>query len=233
MRIALLEDDAAQAEAMQEWLEGAGYVCVHYPDASGFLRGFRRESFDLAILDWELPVSSGIEVLRWVRDNADWPIPIVFVTARDTERDIVQALEQGADDYITKPLSPQVALARIRALGRRVGAELPENGVLVSDWFRVDCGAGVVEQDGQRIDLTEKECRLALMLLNNIGRLLSRDHLLERVWGVQSKITTRTVDTHMSRLRQKLGLLPEKGWRLKAVYHHGYRLERLAEPPHP
>ncbi len=229
MRIALLEDDPVQAVVLKGWLEAVDHACQHFVDARSFQRGFRRESFDLLIMDWELPESSGIEVLRWVREYADWHIPVLFVTARDSERDIVYALEQGADDYMTKPVSRSVTLARINALARRAGGAARDDSILEMGAYRIDRRSGIITHAGRSVDLTEKEFKLAVMLFGNIGRLLSRDHLLETVWGLQAGIATRTVDTHMSRLRQKLRLTPEEGWRLKAVYHHGYRLERVPE----
>lgn len=227
MRIALLEDDEPQLKLVQHWLETANHACHPHQDAEGFQREVRRTSFDLLLIDWELPVSSGIEVLRWVRREVDWPIPVIFMTARDGEQDIVEALDAGADDYIVKPASQAVTLARINALARRLGGgqrPLQEFGPVT-----IDRQQGEIRLNGNRAELTEREYRLAEMLFNNIGRIISRDHLLESIWGISATIATRTVDTHISRLRQKLQLTPEYGWQLKAIYQHGYRLERLAQ----
>jgi DNA-binding response OmpR family regulator len=227
MRIAFLEDDLPQAEVLKDWLTDAKHCCRHYTTARSFRKEARRESYDLLILDWELPESSGIEVLRWVRNHEDWRIPILFVTHRDSERDIVQALSEGADDYMTKPVSRAVTLARINALARRSGATTKPNGNLQFGAFRIATADNRITHAGEVIALTEKEYRLALMLFTNIGRLLSRNHILDTVWGAGPDLSTRTVDTHISRLRRKLMLIPENGWRLKAVYHHGYRLEKV------
>jgi DNA-binding response OmpR family regulator len=231
VRIAILEDDLDQANLVKLWLEGAGHVCHIYPDAAGFQKDMRRGSFDLLVLDWELPVSSGLEVLKWLRHNSDWDLPVLFTTVRDSEEDIVTALEEGADDYMIKPLSKAVALARVHALGRRsrTGKQSEVKKFSVGD-FTIDLKDGSILHGDEPVDLTEREFKLAIMLFNNIGRLISRDHLLETVWGITSQVATRTVDTHVSRLRQKLQLLPEKGWHLKAVYQHGYRLEQMDDP---
>lgn len=229
MRIAFLEDDLPQAEVIKEWLTAAEHRCRHYTTARSFRKEVRRESHDLLILDWELPESSGLEVLRWVRGQGDWKIPILFMTHRDSERDIVQALTEGADDYMTKPVSREVTLARINALARRSHEAYKTEGSLQVGDYHIATAENRVTHAGKPIALTEKEYRLALMLFTNIGRLLSRNHILETVWGAGPGLSTRTVDTHISRLRRKLTLMPENGWRLKAVYHHGYRLERFAE----
>lgn len=231
MRIAFLEDDLAQAEVIQSWLHAAGHSCRHFGKANLFLRDFRRESYDLLILDWELPESSGIEVLRDVRAQGDWRVPVLFMTNRDSESDIVQALAEGADDYMTKPVSREITLARINALSRRsqpaaVGDQPQQYG-----GYRFNPVNKNLTHDGEPVELTEREYQLASMLFANLGRLLSRNHMLEEIWGVGPALTTRTVDTHISRLRRKLALLPENGWRLKAVYQHGYRLERIADSP--
>ena len=230
MRIAFLEDDPAQAEMIKGWLSSATHACEHFPEARRFLTMNRRESYDLVILDWELPESSGLEVLSWIRDHEDWHIPVLFVTHRDSERDIVQALSAGADDYMTKPVSREVMLARIKALSRRYERAGGSKDLLEVGGFRIDRDRNTITRHGEAVELTEKEYQLALMLFTNVGRLLSRDHMLSTVWGVGPGLATRTVDTHISRLRRKLALLPEHGWRLKSVYQHGYRLEQVTLP---
>jgi DNA-binding response OmpR family regulator len=227
LRIAILEDDSDQADLLSVWLEEGGYSCHSFGDASAFQRQFHRQTFDLLIFDWELPKSSGIDALRWVRANSDWKIPVLFVTRREREEDIVYALEQGADDYMTKPVSRAITLARVRALARRSGVVKDETELVEHGDLRVDLENATVLRGGVPLELTDREARLAVTLFGNLGRLLSRDYLLESVWGLVPGIPTRTLDTHISRLRQKLGLTPDLGWQLKAVYQHGYRLEKL------
>lgn len=229
MRIAYLEDNPAQAEVLIDWLTEAGYNCRHYADVPAFFKEVRRESFDLFVLDWELPGTSGIEVLKRIRSQVDWDAPVLFITQRDGNDDIVLALETGADDYIVKPISKNVTLARIKALLRRSNRDEKKGTTLEYGAYRIQTQEGLITVSGVPIELTEKEYQLALMLFSNVGRLLSRDHMLEMVWGVGPGLATRTVDTHISRLRRKLALAPENGWRLKAIYHHGYRLERVSQ----
>ena len=123
MRIALLEDDVSQAGIVELWLSEAGHSCQHFETGKSFIKGIINESFDLLILDWVLPDMNGDEVLSWVRDNINWHIPVLFVTMRDDETDIVAALEAGADDYMIKPVKQMEMLARINALGRRSMAQ--------------------------------------------------------------------------------------------------------------
>jgi DNA-binding response OmpR family regulator len=228
MRIALLEDDLSQADLVRLWLAGAGHTVHMFPRSRELLRTLARESFDIYILDWELPDTPGIEVLGWLRRNIAEPVPVLFATARDAEEDIVAALKGGADDYVVKPLRKQELLARVDALGRRARAATPRAERLEAGDIVIDVGRRVVTRRGEAVDLTQKDFDLAVFLFRNIGQLVSRGHILESVWGRSADLNTRTVDTHVSRLRSKLGLTPEHGWRLAAIYQHGYRLEPLA-----
>ena len=229
MRIALLEDDPEQAHYMQAWLAAAGHVCIHFTLGEKFLRAGVTDSFDLLVLDWLLPDINGDEVLLKLREQYDWHMPVLFVTGRDSEQDVVYALEQGADDYMIKPIKPLEMLARITALGRRAGMQDAKNEVFEVGAYGVDNARHSITRDGQPLELTHKEFDLAVFLLRNVGRLISRKHIMESVWGQRSDLNTRTVDTHISRIRGKLGLIPDNGWRLSAVYQHGYRLERIDE----
>jgi two-component system, OmpR family, response regulator RegX3 len=226
MRIAYLEDDKVQSGVMKEWLEAEGYVCRVFDNADAFMHELRHETYDLLIMDWELPGKSGVEVLSWLRGEREWDLPVFFITHRDGERDIIEALEKGADDYLAKPVNREVMLARVKALVRRHSAR--RDLIRISD-FTLNKESKTLTLKEVPIEMTEKEFQLAWMLFSNIGRLLSRDHLLESIWGFGPGLMTRTVDTHISRLRRKLGLTPENGWRLKAVYHQGYRLEQLRD----
>jgi DNA-binding response OmpR family regulator len=230
MRIACLEDDPVQSGVLKEWLESEGYACHTFGNADAFAKNLRHESYDLLIMDWELPNSSGIELLTWVRNELEWDTPVFFITHRDSETDIVEALEKGADDYLAKPVTREVTLARVKALARRHTGYGVKKDSLEINGLKLIKETKQIWLEGELLETTEKEFQLAWMLLTNIGRLLSRDHLLESVWGLGPELMTRTVDTHISRLRRKLGFVPENGWRLKAVYHQGYRLEQLPAP---
>lgn len=227
MRIALLEDDKHQSDVMRVWLEAAGHEIQAFYDGASFREGMPEGDFDLAIMDWILPDTSGIDLLEWLRKELNWTAPAIFVTQRDEERDIVEALQKGADDYMIKPIRPLEMLARITAVTRRIPAPRETSDVLEFGEFRITPSSRRIERNGEMLELTHKEFDLTLFLFRNLGRLLSRSSILENVWGTKADLNTRTVDTHVSRIRNKLELHPDQGWKLSAVYQHGYRLERL------
>lgn len=233
MRVAVLEDDQAQAELLASWIRASGHEPYSFATGESFKNALKRDTYDLLLMDWNLPDTSGLDVLQWVRDNIDWHIPVLFTTSRDNERDVVYALENGADDYMTKPMRRAETLARIRALERRLSGQLEEPDILSMPPYRIDPGNRRISRDGEELSLTQREFDLALFLFRNAGRLLSRSYILENVWGHKGELNTRTVDTHVSRVRSKLGIGPANGWRLSAVYHHGYRLESLHNPSNP
>ncbi|MFO8024689.1 response regulator transcription factor [Thiohalophilus sp.] len=228
MRIALVEDDSAMAELLSLWLEEAGHECLGYQEGQDFLRRARHESFDVVLLDWFLPNLSGEEVLARLKRQPDWDTPIIFVTARDSQEDMVRMLNQGADDYLVKPIHQPVLLARINAVTRRSNKSSQQDALTLNE-FTIDPDSRVITRYGEPVKLTEKEFKLVILLFHNVGRMLSRDHILSSVWGYDASLNTRTVDTHISRIRKKLELFPEQGWRLSSIYHQGYRLEQI--PP--
>lgn len=230
MHIALLEDDIDQAALLNQWLRDAGHTTTHYPDADSFHRGTQSETFDLYVLDWLLPKSSGIGVLKQLRAREPNGAPVLFVTVRDEESCIVEALQHGADDYMIKPIRRSEMLARIEALARR-RLNLAVESLSVPP-YEFDLEQHRVTMDGEPLQLTTREFELALFLFRRTGQIVSRAHLLESVWGSgHSAMNTRTVDTHISRLRNKLRLKEVRGWKLSSVYQHGYRLERAEQEP--
>src|SRR5262245_54296801 len=231
-RIAVLEDDASQAKLLQHWIASQGWICRHFERGEDILRTLLRDTYDLVILDWRVPDLSGEEVLRALRKSIREPLPVLFTTGRDREEDIVHALKAGADDYLIKPLRRMEFLARVEVLLRRsraLGRDVEE--LVVVGEIRIDPLGRTLHKDGSLIDLTQKEFEMAMLLFRSVGRLLSRSYLLDTVWGISADVSTRTVDTHASQLRTKLGLYPESGWRLSAVYQHGYRRERMSAQP--
>lgn len=232
MKIALIEDDAIQSKPICAWLEGAGNDCHCFEKCQDFLTALdENNSYDMLLLDWELPDRSGLELLRWIRTNTGHNLPVMFLTCRDDEEDIVTALKSGADDYLVKPAREKELLARIEAVSRRMrhphGA--PSNYTIGP--FEVDPHSRQLHKNGQPLTLTQKEFSLAQYLLGNLGQLVTRQELLEKVWQQSASLNTRTVDTHISRLRRKLELFPEQGWHLTAVYQYGYRLDWLGSEP--
>jgi DNA-binding response OmpR family regulator len=233
LRIAMLEDDPDQAELVRLWLEEAEHSVVEYERGSDFLRGVRRDTFDLFLLDWMLPDISGIDVLQKLRDDFKDTTPVMLATVRQEERDIVKALEAGADDYLVKPVRRRELIARLNAIVRRAGNPTAEAEIFRAAPYTMDLRHQTVRLHGEPIALTNREFDLAMFLFRHADRAVSRSHILESVWGIDdSEVTTRTVDTHISRLRRKLRLGEENGWKLSAIYQHGYRLEQV-EPPDP
>lgn len=227
MRIAVLEDDVDQAELISLWLKTEGHICHHFQRAALFQKNVSHESYDLIVLDWELPESSGIEVLQWIREQKGWELPVLFTTVRDEEEDIVRALTSGADDYIVKPLSQSVTLARVNTLLRRFHKGQQDTQEIEIGQYMINSANSSIIMNGEALNLTDREFKLAKVLFSQVGDIVSRGYILETVWGISADIDTRTVDTHISRIRQKLKLLPENGWQIKAIYQHGYRLERV------
>ncbi|PIE42766.1 MAG: DNA-binding response regulator [Gammaproteobacteria bacterium] len=227
MKIALLEDELDQAENLRQLLGEKNHSCEHFVTGQSFLYAVTHNSYDLLIMDWQVPDAEGPDILRQIRQQLNWHIPVLFLTQRDQEQDIVHALESGADDYLVKPPRPNELLARLTALLRRIGTDEQEVETIKRGPFELDLKARTILCHGEAIPLTDKDFELTAFLFQNIGRLLSRDYLLESVWGVKGSINTRTVDTHMSRLRRKLKINPENGFRIRTVYQHGYRLEEV------
>jgi len=225
VRIALLEDEPAQAELLRSWLTEAGYHCYVFTTGEAMLRALGSDSFDLMIFDWELPGMNGIEVTHRVRERCGRNPPILFVTSRHQEKDVVEGLAAGADDYMTKPARRLELFARLQALTRRT-AQVNDDALEFPP-YRFLSDQHAVKIGGETVQLTTKEYQLAEFLFRNAGRLLSRGHILESVWGLRHDLNTRTVDTHVSLVRHKLAIDPARGWRLATIYRHGYRLERF------
>ena len=227
MRIAILEDDPDQLALLRRWITDDGHDVHAYVSGREAMKMAGRESFDLFMLDWQVPDVTGAEVLMWVRANVSKSVPVLFVTVRDSEQDIVFALEHGADDYMVKPVRRQELLARVHALLRRAYPS-EEKKLLSFPPFEIDTQRNEVRKDGGKIDLTPKEFELTVTLFRNLGRLMSRGHLQETVWGRSGDLATRTVDTHVSQVRKKLDLRAESGYRVVPIYNYGYRLEKTS-----
>jgi DNA-binding response OmpR family regulator len=224
LRVALLEDEPDHAALVTRALDQGGHSHVVFSTGARFQQAMVRETFDVLILDWMMPDTSGLDVLDWLRQLENHT-PVLFLTSRDAEQDIVQALARGADDYLVKPPRTGELLARLQALKRRADGGSGTSALTVGP-YEFDSQLSVARLHGQIVELTQRQFELALVLFRNTGRLLSRQYLLEAVWGLNDTVQTRTLDIHISQLRNQLQLA-DNGWRIHSVYAHGYRLEPL------
>ncbi len=226
MRIAVLDNDSQQAELVCGTLGAAGHVCQAFSNAKDLLLQLRRESFDMLILDWHVPDLSAVEVLRQSRDKLPTTMPVLFMTSRSGEDDIIAGMAAGANDYMIKPIRRSELVARVQALLRRSypGAYNATEQICFGS-YTFETKTFILFNSDKKIDVTQKEFDLALLFFRNMGRPLSRAFINEVVWTREIDIPSRTLDTHVSRVRNKLQLVPENGYRLASVYSYGYRLE--------
>jgi two-component system response regulator RegX3 len=224
-RILLVEDEPALSEPLAFLLEREGYDVTVAEDGPGAVAEFDRSGPDLVLLDLMLPGMPGTEVCRELRTRST--VPIIMLTAKDSEIDIVVGLELGADDYVTKPYSTRELLARIRAVLRRrvVADEGDEPGVLEAGTVRMDVERHTVEVGGREIAMPLKEFELLELLLRNTGRVLTRGQLIDRVWGSDYFGDTKTLDVHIKRIRAKIEREPSEPVQLVTVRGLGYRFE--------
>lgn len=230
MNIASLEDDPAQAQLIHNVLTDAGYHCTSFLKGKELLTTLAKpHNYDMLLLDWEVPDLSGLDIVRWVRANLGNSIPVMFLTSRIDEEDLVIGLQAGADDYVGKPLRSKELLARIQALLRRQKASSSKEASFQCGAYSIDVSNNNISLQKQVITLAPKEYELALLFFRNPDRLFSRDVLSSNVWNREIPATSRTIDTHLSNIRRKLQLRPEHGVRLNASYALGYRLELISE----
>jgi DNA-binding response OmpR family regulator len=227
MLIAIVEDDPDQSEALSFWLEEAGHETAEFPTGATFLDTLGKRYFDLFVVDWILPDMQGDEIIRQIRERIGWDTPVLVATVRNREEDIVAGLGAGADDYLSKPVKQREFIARIETLARRLKPR--RQPVLQIGVYELDSEQQRVRVDGNAVEFTQKEFDLAWYLFSNPGKLFSRNHLLDKIWGVSADVDTRTVDTHVSRLRRKLALSEANGWKLESIYGYGYRMENLGQ----
>jgi DNA-binding response OmpR family regulator len=225
MRILHLDDDPVLLDIAGRWLAEQGHTVIAHGRGIDALNAIERDSFDLAVLDWQVPDVSGEEVLRWMRKR-NRRMPVLFATAHDEEAEIAHILGLGADDYLVKPLRRLEFLARVEALGRRSGyGAVPAGAVIEVGPYRIDTATGAIALHGTPVAMTPRMAQVAMLLFRNRGELVSRARIYEEVWGHRETLQTRSVDTHVSRLRGALQLDGRHGWRLSSVYQLGYRLE--------
>ena len=221
-RVLVIEDDADIGGLIVHYLEKAGHTPELVKDGASALSRVEAFQPDLLILDLMLPGLSGIEICKALRaDAGTGAVPIIMLTARSEEAERIRGLDAGADDYVTKPFSPNELMARVRALLRRAAPAAARESVLRCGPIAMDLDRHTVLADGQEVRLTAKEYLLLQYLLEHRGRVLSRDRLLSDVWDYRYPGTTRTVDVHVRRLREKIPFLERA---LVTIQQFGYKL---------
>ena len=221
-RILVAEDDPDIGHLLEHYLRKAGFLPTLVASGRDVMPRIKHETPDLVVLDLMLPGLDGLQVCRAIRADANTAnIPIIMLTAKAEESDRIVGLELGADDYITKPFSPNEVVARVRALLRRAHRQAPANSRLIYGGLSIDVDRHIVEVDGAEVRLTAKEFLLLQYLMLHRGRVLSRDLLLSDVWDYSYTGGTRTVDVHVRRLREKVPMLADT---IVTVKQFGYKL---------
>jgi two-component system response regulator RegX3 len=224
-RILLVEDEPALSEPLSFLLEREGYEVTVAEDGPSALAEFDRLGADVILLDLMLPGIPGTEVCRQIRSHST--VPIIMLTAKDSEVDVVVGLELGADDYVTKPYSTRELLARVRAALRRSATEPaePDESILAAGTVRMDLERHSVTVSGESVNLPLKEFELLEFLLRNAGRVLTRGQLIDRVWGADYFGDTKTLDVHIKRIRSRIEVAPSEPVMLVTLRGLGYRFE--------
>ena len=230
--IAVLERDLSHSESLRAFLESAGHSLSMFTRWTALAAASEQTAFDAIVLDCD---GSDAEGLKHIRGLVGPAVPILVCSNGCGEMDIVNALRAGADDYLVKPLRGAEFIARLEAITRRrTRASARQDPGQIGE-FRIDRRQRTIHRNEVAIPLTSIDFDLAVLFLGNVQRLLTRDHIHEVIWKHAHAVGSRTLDTHVSRVRNKLSLLPQHGWRLVSVYGYGYRLLRLeaslAAPP--
>ena len=224
-KILIIEDEVSFSEALSFLLEKEGYSTHIAETGKEGLDTFKSENFDLVLLDLMIPEVSGTEVCRQIRTKSR--VPIIMLTAKDSEVDKVVGLEIGADDYVTKPYSSRELVARIRAVLRRNSGDAidSESGLMTVGPVRMDVDRHQVAVNGNPVSLPLKEFELLEFLMRNAGRVLTRMQLIDRVWGSDYVGDTKTLDVHIKRLRAKIETDPANPTLIQTVRGLGYKME--------
>ncbi len=224
-QILVVEDEPSVGEVVSLYLRRVGYDVVTVKDGRDALEILDHDFPQLIILDLMLPNVDGWEILNWVRARSN--VPIIVLTARREERDRIAGLEMGADDYITKPFSPQELVSRVRAVLRRGRTDTPANQLLplIFSDLKIEAGKRIVLVNDKEMDLTGKEFDLLLLLARHPKQVFTRTQLLERVWGISDFIDPGTVTVHMRRLREKIEQNPSDPQHIQTIWGVGYKFE--------
>lgn len=225
MKVFIADHGSDVVDYLKQIVEDLGYVAVGCTDSKVIKEILSRDIFDLVILDWNIRAADGSSLLEWMNKTLPTRPPVIMMANRSAKRDITDALNSGADDYITKPESRNVIAARVNALlrGNAVGGAFDTE--VTYGAYKMNRLEQSVTIHGQTVILTAKEFELAEMFFKNKDRTLSRHYIMQTIWRTTATLATRTLDMHISRVRAKLALRPENGFRIFTVFGYGYRLE--------
>lgn len=229
MRVVIADDEADVIGFLKSIVEEQGHIAISYNDGNALAQALVRETFDLVILDWNIPGRDGLETLKWMQTSLPERPPVIMMTNRTAKKDVSDALNAGADDYITKPEDRDVVAARINALLRRSAPVGAFDRQAQYGKYLLDRIEQTVTFDGEMVALTSKEFELADLFFRNSDRTLSRNYIMQTIWRTTAALATRTLDMHISRVRSKLQLQPENGFRIFTVFGYGYRLETISK----
>lgn len=222
VRIYIVEDDKNIREIEAFSLKNSGYEVEEFPNAAEFYKRLEEVKPQLIVLDVMLPDDDGLNIVKRLRNSSTWKkIPIILVTAKTTEMDKVKGFDSGADDYLTKPFGVMELISRVKALLRRT-MELEDEKILTFSNIVLDTEKHLVKVDGEQIELTYKEFQLLKLFLRNIGIVMNRETIMDKIWGTDYEGESRTLDMHIKTLRQKMGT---SGNRIKTIRNVGYVLE--------
>lgn len=229
MRIAILQRDATQRGQIERALAQSGHACLPFSDGIMLAKALAASTVDMLVLDWQGTRFSGVDLLNTVRAVNGNRIPVLFASEDASDDSVVRAFSVGADDYVSLPIGASVLRARVNALLRRAFPERYDMPMLDAGPYHFDMRRQIVTVRGNAVELSSTQYRLASLFFANVGRVLSRDHIYAMVWGRELHTLTRTIDSHVSRLRVLLDIEEHNGFRLQPVYKSGYRLLRLQD----
>ncbi|MEW6576097.1 MAG: response regulator transcription factor [Pseudomonadota bacterium] len=227
MRIAIADDESDVVDFLKNIVEDMGHAASTFSDGATLSQALVRETYDLVIMDWSMPKKDGMATLGWMQTSLQEKPPVIMLTNRTAKRDISDALNAGADDYITKPEDPMIITARINALIRRSAGSGAFETKAVYGIYEFNRIEQTVTVAGRTVAMTAKEFELADLFFRNRDRTLSRNYIMETIWRTTAALATRTLDMHISRVRSKLELRPDNGFRIFTVFGYGYRLESI------
>jgi len=227
MRVAVADDDPEILDQIAGSLEKSAHKCDRFSNGQDLMVALKRDTYDIVLLDWNMPKATGLDVMAWAKEALDHPPAFILMTSRSGKADVVRGLKLGASDYIIKPESDEVVQARIEAAGRGIGHSSESRHVTYGD-YAIDRLEKTIALKGETPKLTAREFKVASLFFENLNRPLSRNYIFLQVWGDTIDLETRTLDMHVSRIRSKLALRPENGFAIQTVFGFGYRMDSFA-----